>query len=323
MAISATPSLVRNLKIFTSTLTAIPLALTAYRLIRRCAMRRFWWEDACAVVASISCIVCAVSSWLRLETTDNYSMVSFWIHAITYTIVVWSVRLSILLSLLHIMSPLLRLRRVMILVAALFVLMWSSLTISFAVRHASRRDATRDSSDTVERWLVAIFELLADILSDASLICLTIHSLRHMKSLQPSQRRLIIIAYSSSIFVTIISFVRAACQILDAPLLIIVAIDVEVACSLFVCNSLFFSILVYRLLSCYTANNADADTTSLNSRGTESSILQLTTIDLDVFTSMISVGVFTLPPAASCFSDDSEKYCQATLTVPPIIILEQ
>ena len=53
--------------VFTSTITTISLALTVYRLIYRYAMRRFWWEDACAAVALIGGVICVVTSWIHFE----------------------------------------------------------------------------------------------------------------------------------------------------------------------------------------------------------------------------------------------------------------
>jgi len=68
----------------------------------------------------------------------------------------------------------------------------------------------------------------ADILSDCTLIGLPIYSLRSVKP-PPLQRRLIIAAFSSNIFVIIICSFRAVCQVLDISSLTGVVIEVEVS----------------------------------------------------------------------------------------------
>lgn len=189
-------------------------------------------------------------------------MVSFWIHTLTYPSVIWfvvfsispddllstscrSVRLSILLSILRITSPSRNLRQVMVFIAGLFVLMWFSLMIMLlrgyvSSHHFGTAASQQDGEGTRP---LAIFELIgtsfsllvfcilnwdtADILSDCLLVSLPIHSLRSIKLPRP-QRRLIIAAFSSSIFVTVVSSFRAVCQLFNISPFISVAIDVEV-----------------------------------------------------------------------------------------------
>lgn len=33
----------------------------------RYAMRKLWWEDACAVLALMGSVICVVTSWLHFE----------------------------------------------------------------------------------------------------------------------------------------------------------------------------------------------------------------------------------------------------------------
>lgn len=78
-------------------------------------MRRLWWEDACAFFALICGVICLVSSWLHFELgktgplpsflwpaviwvihlAGQPSVISFWIHALTYPSVVWFVAVTI------------------------------------------------------------------------------------------------------------------------------------------------------------------------------------------------------------------------------------
>lgn len=251
------------------------------------------------------------------------------------------VRLSILLSILRIVSPLQNLSRAILFIGGLFVLMWFSLMMTFVGRRVSGYDWYTTSSQRDREWTqsVAIFELIstsfsvlvcciltcgtADILSDCTLISLAIYSLRSVK-LPHSQRRLIIAAFSSNIFVTIVSSCRAVCQVLNISTLVGVVIEIEVydpfvpnpklshsiwqvACSLFVCNSLFVTTLVYRILRhSKTAIDANPNLASVSSTP-----LQFTTVDLDAldaFGSTISSSTSAAGPATTCPGGGTEKY---------------
>ncbi|KAI9568984.1 hypothetical protein HD554DRAFT_637723 [Boletus coccyginus] len=303
MATLVAPSQTRSLKIFTSTLTAVALVLTIYRVIYRYVMHRFWWEDACAVVALTGSVICVVTSWTHFELAGQPSVISFWIQALTSLSVVWSVRLSILLLILRIMSPSRNLRRAMIFIAGLFVLTWFSLMVAFVERCVAGHHCYTTSSqgDRENMDPVVIFELITDILSDCTLIGLPIYSLHSVK-LPLFQRRFIIAAFSSNILVIIICSFRAACQVLHISSLAGVVIEVEVACSLFVCNSLFVMTLVYRMLHRNTAIDAE---TSLPSSD------QLTTVNLDAldgFVSAISGSIPAVTPSTTCPGGGMEKH---------------
>ncbi|KAN0075436.1 hypothetical protein V8E55_011459 [Tylopilus felleus] len=263
--------------VFTSTLTAIAQLLTIYKVIYRHVMRRFKWEDACTVVALIGSVICVVTSWTQFELAGKPSVISLWIYALTYPSVVWSVRLSILLSLLHLTLPSLNLRRAMLFIAALFVLTWLSLTMTFVGNLASSHHWYSTPNQQDRKWArsVAIFELIADILSDGTLITLAIHSLRSVK-LPHSRQRLFIAAFSTNILVTIVSSFRAACQVLYISTFIGVTIEIEVACSLFVCNSLFVTTLVYRML--HRNDTANAHSPSMRSVRAPGDTLQFTSV---------------------------------------------
>ncbi|KAF8842499.1 hypothetical protein BDN67DRAFT_899151, partial [Paxillus ammoniavirescens] len=270
----------------TSTLAVLALVLTVYRLILRCVARKLWWEDACAFVALIGSIVWVVSAWLALmkSKSGELSITSFRIYILTYPCVVWSVRLSILLSIPRIMSPSQNCRRAMFSIAGLFISTWISLTIMFVRRYMVHRNwhTTPTFSGRVASVArpMAIFELTTDVISDVTLIILPIRLLRSVK-LPPCQRRLIIAAFSSCIIVTIASLFRAACQFFDMPSLIITAIDIEVAFSLFVCNSLVISTRVYRMArSNGTANDAHSSNSNASANSMTQDTPQFTTIDL-------------------------------------------
>jgi hypothetical protein len=140
-----------------------------------------------------------ISNWVRLSAlcprviqlthpVGQPSVISFWIYALTYPGVVWSVvfsvspedlldtscrlvRLSILLSILRITSPLRNLRRAMLFIGGLFVLMWFSLTITFVGRRVSGQGDwyTTPSQRDREAQSVAIFELIST--SFSVLVC--------------------------------------------------------------------------------------------------------------------------------------------------------
>jgi hypothetical protein len=117
------------------------------------------------------------------------------------------------------------------------------------------------------------------------------------------------------------------CQVLNISTLIGVVIEIEVhdpfvpnpklshsirqvACSLFVCNSLFVTTLVYRMLR-RNKTAIDANTNLPSVYSTPKDTLQLTTIDLDAldaFGSTISSSPSTAGPVTTCPGGGTEKY---------------
>ncbi|KAF9244238.1 hypothetical protein BU15DRAFT_42375, partial [Melanogaster broomeanus] len=290
----------------TSILTALAVVVTVYRVVLRCVARQFGWDDAYAVVASMGSIVCVVTSWVPLvkSETGQPSVISFWIYILIYPCIIWSVRLSILLSIARIMSPSQKSRRVMLSIAGLFVLMWIATIVMFVWRYTSDlawRATLYDSGQIMDDLTLpmVIFELTTDVISDATLIILPIYSLRSMK-LPRSQRRLIIVAFSSSIIVTIVSFFRAACQFFCLTSLLGTAIDIEVASSLFVCNSLVITTRVYRMAHQNgTASDASSSSSSNSDSNTRSSTITYSVAESPQFT---TIDLNTLGNQTSCLS---------------------
>jgi len=108
---------------------------------------------------------------------------------------------------------------------------------------------TDDLHTSPVNWLpglIYVYEISTDCVSDAILIFFPIRLLWGIK-LPTNQRRMIMTIFSSSIVLTVVSIFRTVAQLNNILPLAGLAIDIEVACSIIVCNLLVTVTLIYRI----------------------------------------------------------------------------
>ncbi|KIJ60783.1 hypothetical protein HYDPIDRAFT_116844 [Hydnomerulius pinastri MD-312] len=233
----------------TAVLQVIGLLLTVFRLWFRFNARRLWWEDFWAALALVCGIMSLVSEWTWLVVGDGKpAVVAIWIYSFAFTNVVWIVRISIALSITRIIYPTRRLRFAMHFFTALLGVMWAGLVTQKAFKCASNLDwyKLKYPHCTVTR-AISIYEVTADFVADTILVAFPLRLLWKVR-LPKNQRRMILSIFSSSIIVSIVSIFHAVCQTMYITALISVALDVEIAASLAVCNLLVVTTFIYRYL---------------------------------------------------------------------------
>ncbi|KAG1748951.1 uncharacterized protein EDB91DRAFT_824889 [Suillus paluster] len=239
-----------TLRAISSAIIAIGLVLTVFRLTYRVWLRRFWVEDAWAVVAFLCGIAMLTSSWTYVTGDNEDEIISFWIYSFSYPSVVWAVRESILFSIVRIVYATQHLRRLILGLGVLFLCLWAGLVAQRAWQYGHNTSwyntATTGKVHAYMSRPAVTFELIVDCLSDAILIVLPLRLLWSLK-LPKRQRRMILAIFSSGIVVTIVSIFRGICQIARYGTVLSSATSFQIAMSLLVCNLLVVVTFLYRI----------------------------------------------------------------------------
>ncbi|KAH7923544.1 hypothetical protein BV22DRAFT_574771 [Leucogyrophana mollusca] len=288
-----------TVKVVATVLEGLAMLLTVFRLSHRLRIRRFWWEDAWALLGLLCTLAVLASGWvhiLTLSTASHVSIVTFWIYTFSFTCVVWSVRMSVLLSITRMIYPNKPLRHLMHGVAALFILLFGGLIIQKAYKCGS--SLTWYTSTSLSCHLprpMASYELASDIVSDTILVSLPLRLLWRIK-LPRRERKMFLAVFSSSLVMSVVSMFHATTQLARINSLISTATDFEVALCLIVCNLLVVVAFIYRLVK----QGKDDDKSDSNNEHSDSSdrdqspralptTQYLTTVDLEHLTGHMDI----------------------------------
>ncbi|OAX41587.1 hypothetical protein K503DRAFT_767524 [Rhizopogon vinicolor AM-OR11-026] len=286
MAIPSSTALI--LRAIASSLSAIGLVLTVLRFAYRIWLRRFWVEDAWAVVAFMCGISTLTACWTYTKGAPGGEevLISFWIYSFSLPSTVWAVRESILFSMARIVYGTQQLRRLLLGLAILFFGMWAGFVALKAWQYG-HNTSWYHSNGRVHTFMsppVILYELIIDCLSDTILTVLPLRLLWSLK-LPKRQKRMILAIFASSIFTTAVSIFRSVCQMAKYRSIMTPATDFEMASSLLVCNLLVVVTFLYRVCGFVDADHEassssdDDDYTTRTTARTTTNIL--TTIDLN------------------------------------------
>ncbi|KAH7912491.1 hypothetical protein BJ138DRAFT_1004359 [Hygrophoropsis aurantiaca] len=273
----------KRIIVVTTVIQCIAMLITMFRLWFRLQMRRFWWEDTWALIALLFDIVGLISGWLyfptcaasclskcdacKLAAPGRLLSVSWLVYSVSFTCVVWAVRISILVSIMRIVYMSTSLRHITYGIATLFSLLWGAVVaLKLVVWRYPRAFLA----------LAIGSELSSDILSDILLVVLSLRLLWHIK-LRKQERRIILIIFSTSLTVSMVSCFHGVCELLHQTSLASVAKDFELAICLIVCNSLVVITFIYRLVN----HSDETSTQSFTSRVLQPTTIYFTSIDFD------------------------------------------
>ncbi|KIJ60785.1 hypothetical protein HYDPIDRAFT_43116 [Hydnomerulius pinastri MD-312] len=299
MTLTISPSLLINLKIVSSILQCLALLLTIFRVWFRLRIRRFWYEDAWAIIAFCCGATSLISSWAFLATSGTTALIAVWVYALAFTTAVWAVRMSILYSIARIFHTAERIRQGARGIAIFFVLMWSGLitqkvykcTIDISWYY------TPQHPENSYCWLtipMAVFELATDCIADFILICIPLKLLWDL-NLARRQRKMILWIFASNIVMTFASLFHALCMVANITSLVCTAADFEMATALIVCNLLVVVTLIYRVNHSIEVDESDDSTDDDFTRPTRQPMTtqQLTTVDLSALTGFMSSSLYS------------------------------
>ncbi|KAI0795313.1 hypothetical protein BC629DRAFT_317694 [Irpex lacteus] len=226
-----------QLKVVSAIFSFIAFLATIARLYLRRA--KFWWDDACAFLATIFLFVQVASVFMHLPNPHvlprTSRIAAYYIMAITFYLVIWTARLSILYSIIRI-DPSPRIRRILHRVAIVFIVVL--LVMCAQLFWVCEPMATWKGAPSPQCPLtkqVAICQLVTDILADMLLIATPLRLLQQLSAQDGTRRRLMVI-FSTSIVTTIVSLVHAAFILTGGGVRVVVAAIIEDTFSLIVCN---------------------------------------------------------------------------------------
>ncbi|KAH7890424.1 hypothetical protein F5I97DRAFT_28490 [Phlebopus sp. FC_14] len=253
-----------KVKVFADCFTGLGLVLSLLRLWIRIRIRRLWWEDACALIASVFGVASVTSEWIYLayDGRNDTAVAMEWIYMLSCTCII-----CLLLSVIRIIPSSERLHTaarisvisVSLLWAAVFIekTVWCTLVLKLY-----RSDVTETVYICYPTHAMSIFALVADCVAELISVSLPLYMLRNVK-LPSRQRRLLRLIFSATVTISLISFVRMLTQVVDGLWeWLTVADDFQIAISLIVCNLLVVATYIYRAMG-YTAEESESSSDSL------------------------------------------------------------
>ncbi|ETW81332.1 hypothetical protein HETIRDRAFT_246383, partial [Heterobasidion irregulare TC 32-1] len=225
-----------------TTFHALAIISTVFRLIYRTRVRRLGLDDLFAGFSLCFLFVCLVCIWVRTDTPGPLNqphrarLIAYWLLTFDFTCCLWSVRLSIIFSIMRVMPPMMNIRRVTQWFSVLFVLMWMALIVQKAVHCTLDISWQKQAEPQCHLGrAIGITELSADFVSDVVLVVLPLRLMWNLQ-LPTRQRRLLIALFSASMIITLISIVHAVFVIGPAGFLEAMSANIQIAASLMVCN---------------------------------------------------------------------------------------
>ncbi|THH18191.1 hypothetical protein EW146_g2738 [Bondarzewia mesenterica] len=247
-----------------TTIHTLAIFSTVFRLAHRTRTRRLGWDDFFAGLALCFLFICLVAIWVRTDVqgvgplyqSHHARLVAYWLLTIDFTCSLWAARLSIILSIIRVMPPMVLIHRVARWFTFFFVLLWAALIIQKVVHCTS--DLSWEQKEEPQCHLghaIGITELTADFVSDVILVALPLRLLWNL-SLPTRQRRLLFTLFSASMVITLVSVVHAVFVIGPAGFLEAITANVQIAVSLIVCNLTVIVRILCRLFGYDSADDA-------------------------------------------------------------------
>ncbi|KAJ6473793.1 hypothetical protein C8R45DRAFT_1163107 [Mycena sanguinolenta] len=203
-----------RLKIISVTGSFFALAATGYRFYKR--RRKLWADDVWALFAALALSVQVVAVLLHIPLPNRLSQATqiavYYLTGITFYLIVWTSRLSILFSIVRIDSSVAR-RRHLFCAAAMFcitalLLIAQLLWVCESRGHSSWKSHPNRQLECDLPRQVAIFQFITDVTSDAILLFAPWPLFRSL--VDRSLGRKLAIIFSVCVVTTIVSLVHAS-----------------------------------------------------------------------------------------------------------------
>ncbi|TFK45009.1 hypothetical protein BDQ12DRAFT_673952 [Crucibulum laeve] len=245
----------------------LAISFTLVRLTHRYRTRRLWWDDYVAVVPLLADVLFCIVFWFsyrhRMATTDFVPsatpLYTYWIFAIfPYITVLWSSRISLMLSIARIFPPGETPRRIALGLTFTFGMTYLGclLTMVLICKPTPAKWYIIDENKCVRsasgHFLGGIITVAADFASDLLLTLFPLILFWRVQ-LPLNQRRLVLSAFSASSFTLLAATVYCVVWFgdfdlgPDARLLQVVSANLEAAVSLIACNLLVVTTYFYRV----------------------------------------------------------------------------
>ncbi|KIJ69178.1 hypothetical protein HYDPIDRAFT_80055, partial [Hydnomerulius pinastri MD-312] len=258
----------------------LAILTTVWRLLYRVKKHSWWWEDAWATIALAGDIASLISVWIVTAppgpgVSDELRIVASWTVIVSFTICLWSARLSIICSVIRLSPRESKLRKVALVAAAGFGIMFLSLL--FQKVYYCAHDTWWYSLEQINCHLgtaVSIPQLATDVTSDIILVALPVHLMREVNV--PRDRRILVLSvFSSSILISLISAAHFVFMIEPNKYFQILTAQLEISLSVVVCDLLVIVTCAYRIL-----RRRDLDLDQGHAAGRSRTVYFTTVIDI-------------------------------------------
>ncbi|KAF8468523.1 hypothetical protein DFH94DRAFT_697739 [Russula ochroleuca] len=226
-----------QIKVTESVCGFVAICTTSFRLwLRR---SRPWYDDACAFLSLLCLFVQIAGVFMHVEHPSELSrlnrIASYYLISTTFYAVIWTARLSILMSIIRCTPDPVTCRRLWWLAGAFVATLCFFFAQLFWVCETMHNGwKNKPSPQCPLPKQVAICQLVSDVLADLSLILLPLRLIQGIKD-KRLRRRLVFI-FSTSIVTTIVSLVHASYIITRGGIPVIISALVEDCMSLTVAN---------------------------------------------------------------------------------------
>ncbi|KIJ58059.1 hypothetical protein HYDPIDRAFT_103344, partial [Hydnomerulius pinastri MD-312] len=293
------------LKVIAAVFHGIALSCTVLRLLYRWYSRRFWWEDVWATIALIWDVFCVLNARARAYFVSDpptpEDIVWNWVSSLSFTLVLWAARLSILLALIRVSNPTGTLRRTVLSFAGSFAVMCVTLTTQ-KIYVCAKHECMMSTS-------VAVAQLITDVISDIVLVTAPIRLLREVR-MSKNRRILLLSAFSASLLISAVSIPHSVLLFYSMTNITLLLAELKAAMSLFVCNILVLVTFAYRV--CKRSSKGEA--LDLDQSFCDNGPFCLTTIDLNQLTAGTLSGMDTNRGSVHSRTDDAPS-----LTISPAV----
>lgn len=313
----------------TTTLGAIALASTIFRIYHRYRKLRLWWDDYWAVLSQFCNLIYATTVWVRDDDIHPHHSVDqrirvFWLSTLTFPVVVWSARISIAMSIAR-LAPKVRMRQLMYALSALFGLILAGLLFYRIILCSRTRSWHHNpTADCYMGNAIGIVSICTDIPGDICLVVIPMHMLWRVR-LPRRQKHLLLAIFSASTLSSLVGIIYAIfmirAQTNHTPWTRLTGLmaNIKAAVTLLVCNLLVVATYVY----CLFLKDEDekvSEPSATRSKPTAvppSTIFSALTVvsDLDVLDSDISSGHpnsnIRIPSSNSTFEPD-HSHCHSS-----------
>ncbi|KAF9476654.1 hypothetical protein BDN70DRAFT_923130 [Pholiota conissans] len=253
-------------------LHVIAISSSVYRLWVRFWIHRMWWDDYVLFVPLILDMYYAMVFWFSVPreldasqsapTVLSYLVIlnSYWFKRFIFTIITWSTRIVLALSLARLFPARTHARILsMLLVAIMLCFLVATILISATTCHRKTAlllaNEPADCTKSIAGFaLEDVFIFVGDITGDILLVICPLYWFWNVR-LPTKERRLILLAFCGNMLtllfvVTYVILVKlnVGKTVVDQYLIRVGMARVEVAISLFVCNFTVISTRIYRLV---------------------------------------------------------------------------
>ncbi|KAF9476644.1 hypothetical protein BDN70DRAFT_950349 [Pholiota conissans] len=309
----------------------IAISSSVYRLWVRFRIHRTWWDDYVLFVPLILDMFYGMAFWFFVPheldasqsapTVPSYLVIlnSYWFTRFTFTVIVWSTRIVLALSLAR-LFPARTHARILSMLLVVIMLCFLVATILISATTCRRKTALllanelTDCTKSIAGFaLEDAFAFAGDIIGDALLVICPLYWFWNVR-LPTKERRLILLAFCGNMLTLLfaITFVilinlRVGKTLADRLLIQAGMGHVEAAISLFVCNFAVISTSIYRLVQKMRRNSESGSSNAAQNAFTRRDAYRLT----QYYTSSSSSSGRSQPPMTlteiSSFPSESQR----------------